>query len=497
MSQHDYVAYVDEADGERGSQRRRDMLACTLAMVLSFGSHASMQALAPAESALEKLGVSPLGYAALTVSPIALGLVSPLFWGALFDHHKSMAYIIAPAGETLGAVLLAAGLCFHTREAYGLIDSGLMVLGFLIISACKAGVAIAEFSTIGHPCGRHSAIGFACVILVKHGMGMAMVWGVPQILAAAGGDGDEWRGITRVQLALLVPHVLSVCAGCALAWMHPCDNSSLSWQSSLHHVHEHSSPPSASPRCAVSPLVLPRALAPAPGSPAKGVLTRIASYVGLSSPTDGDADSSSSNDAVVMVLCIGLWRALAVGTMHAYHSIRVKFMQSRGLPLTAAGALFAAYDGIGIALVPAMAVLCRLVGLKSMLAIVPLVTSCATLVLAMNRVDDSLVRGALAVLSVMEVCVPIVPLAILPANTSQGLGAAFGVIEVMFITFQMAAVFVLGVARTESGYSGGFAVLVSGFLASLAVSLPIIIHGRDFKRWKASFHNTTKHMLWL
>jgi hypothetical protein len=30
------------------------------------------------------------------------------------------------------------------------------------------------------------------------------------------------------------------------------------------------------------------------------------------------------------VTMIGLWRALAVGTLHAYHSIRIKFMQSRG-----------------------------------------------------------------------------------------------------------------------------------------------------------------------
>ena len=75
-----------------------------LALALSFGSHASTQALAPAESALAELGVSPLGYAALTVSPIVLGLVSPLIWGRLWDRDKGLAFVIAPAGETLGAV---------------------------------------------------------------------------------------------------------------------------------------------------------------------------------------------------------------------------------------------------------------------------------------------------------------------------------------------------------------------------------------------------------
>ena len=188
-----------------------------------------------------------------------------------------------------------------------------------------------------------------------------------------------------------------------------------------------------------------------------------------------------------MVFLIGLWRALAVGTLHAYHSIRIKFMQSRGLPLTEAGALFAANDGIGITLLPLMAILCRLVGLKPMLAILPVVMSGATIAL-FSRGTDLPVGAALLVLSVMEVFVPIVPLAILPANASRGLGAAFGVIEVMFITTQMAVVFVLGIARTASGYPGAFGVMIGFFTAALAVSLPAIVHGHDYLRWKSLYY---------
>ena len=133
-----------------------------------------MQALAPAESALSALGVGPLGYAMLTISPIALGLVSPLMWGRLWDHNRELAFVLAPSGEMLGAVFLAIGLYLHLQgvaaesEASQPLDSVFLALGFLLISACKAGVAIAEFSTVGRICGRHSAFGFACVVLVKH-----------------------------------------------------------------------------------------------------------------------------------------------------------------------------------------------------------------------------------------------------------------------------------------------------------------------------------------
>ena len=33
------------------------------------------------------------------VSPIALGLVSPLLWGRLWDRDKSLAFVLAPCGE--------------------------------------------------------------------------------------------------------------------------------------------------------------------------------------------------------------------------------------------------------------------------------------------------------------------------------------------------------------------------------------------------------------
>ena len=90
-----------------------------LAISMSFGAHASKEALAPAESALSALGVSPLGYAVLTVSPIALGFISPLFWGRLYDSRPRIACCLAPAGELLGASLLAFGLRLHSTDLGG------------------------------------------------------------------------------------------------------------------------------------------------------------------------------------------------------------------------------------------------------------------------------------------------------------------------------------------------------------------------------------------
>jgi hypothetical protein len=135
-------------------------------------------------------------------------------WGRLWDAHLGLACVLAPSGELIGAGLLSAGLYFHSDMGGGVFANLLLVLGFLFVSGCKAGVAIAEFSTIGRVCGRHSALGFSCAILGKHAMGMLMAWGVPLVLKTTK---DDVLGIARVQLALLLPHAISVLAGLRIA----------------------------------------------------------------------------------------------------------------------------------------------------------------------------------------------------------------------------------------------------------------------------------------
>lgn len=348
----DYHAY--------GSAKPKRILTCATAVALSFGSHASVQALAPAESALTSLGVSPLGYAALTVAPIALGLVSPLMWGRLWDANNGLACILAPTGELVGTMLLAAGLYMYSvGGSDGLVARVLLVLGFLFISAFKAGVAIAEFSTVGRACGKHSAVGFSCVILSKHAMGILIAWGVPRVLATTT---DDVLGIARVQLALLLPHVVSMMAGIRLAQMRAVERGLACDEDDTHEKEDRVPREERVPITPLSTTLIgspttppPGMLADAPsatsspvvGSPAVALaLSRVSSLLGLSEKL-GEGERSPSfrsgpggmsvPRSIYAVTIIGLWRALAVGTLHAYHSIRIKFMQSRGLALTEAG----------------------------------------------------------------------------------------------------------------------------------------------------------------
>ena len=53
--------------------------------------------------------------------------------------------------------------------------------------------------------------------------------------------------------------------------------------------------------------------------------------------------------------------------------------------------------------------------------------------------------------------------------------------QVMFILIQMALVFLLGVARTASGFSGALYMVSAGFAFSAIISLPVTTHSRDFE----------------
>ena len=415
-----------------------------LAISMSFGAHASKEALAPAESALSALGVTPLGYAVLTVSPIALGFISPLFWGRLYDSRPRIACCLAPAGELLGASLLAFGLRLHSTDLGGPFATLLLCLGFLSISACKAGVSIAEFSTVGCASGAYSAFGFSAMVLAKHAFVMVMDWSVPKVLATTH---DAMLGLFRVQFFLLAPHAISVAAGLALSRLQP-----------------EAVPPHA------GRLGSPRR----PSTELGPVLRR--------------AISGDERGPVCVILLIGLWRSLAVGTLHLYHSIRIKFMESRGMDLPEAGAYVAASDGVGIVVAPLLAALCRFTGLKPMIALVPVVAGGGiSLLHRLNAdfppvdVDHSSVRLGVLLLSAMEVFVPILPLALLPANAGQ-LGSAYGAVEIIFIAVQMAEHFALGLVRVRYGYRGAFWLILGGFAAVLLASVPVLLYSRENKR---------------
>ena len=153
-----------------------------LAILLGVGVHSSKEALGPAEPTLEAVGVSPIMYALLTIAPTAMSFFTPLLWGALSDSKPIIILILAPLGELLGAMLLAAGLhlllcrqnCFSVGEfpAAAPLAAISLIGGIVLSSGCRAGIAVAECVAIGQAGSSSSTtVGFSSMVVAKHATG--------------------------------------------------------------------------------------------------------------------------------------------------------------------------------------------------------------------------------------------------------------------------------------------------------------------------------------
>lgn len=203
-----------------------------------------------------------------------------------------------------------------------------------------------------------------------------------------------------------------------------------------------------------------------------------------------------------VALLLGSWRAFAVGTLHAYHSVRVKLVVSWGVSSVGAGARCAYNDAVAMLILPFLAVVGTYTGLRAALFLVPLSTIMITAVLLHHAeslavvaapLGDAAARGAppagsdtidvatavaLGAMSVMELVTPIIPLALLPSNTRK-LGSAYGSIEAIYIGVQTSIALLLGFARTLADFPGALVLLLLGFSAALLISLPLLSRARD------------------
>jgi hypothetical protein len=136
------------------------------------------------------------------------------------------------------------------------------------------------------------------------------------------------------------------------------------------------------------------------------------------------------------VLLVGLWRALEVGTLHAYHSVRLELLARLArVGLVEAGGAFARSDALAPAALPLLIALGGRLGLRPLLVALPLLSLGALGLLALHAPGAAGAAGASGVraslgavvvaFSLLEVGAPIVALALLPRLAAEA-GAADG-----------------------------------------------------------------------
>ncbi|KAL1498458.1 hypothetical protein AB1Y20_013783 [Prymnesium parvum] len=435
-------------------------LTLVLAVGIGIGSHFSKESLAPAEPALEHLGMNAIAYALLCVAPILMGVATPLLWGAVWDRSHRWVVLLAPLGEGAGAALIALGLRLFVRAASPLADS-LILAGLCASSVCKAGVAIAQFSLVGRACADQPTLSFAVLVVAKHLVTIAAAWCVPLLTASP----PALEGVLYVSELSLLPHALSALAAGLLFCLET-----------------HAPPPRVERHFTPHGHVFPRQRLRRVNELLAGLHARGSRHARFLLRHSADRWPAHHKPFALVLLLLGGWRAFTVGTLHAYHSVRIQLLVSTGLSSVDAGASCALSDAIAIAALPVLYVASTCIGLRLVLPLAPFLAVCVSalilghLVSASPHVDSPPIsRGSLLMLSMLELTVPIVPLALLPVNTDK-LGSAFGALEAIYVVVQMSITLLFGVVRTFAEFPGVLGLMCGGFIISFILSIPLMFH---------------------
>lgn len=197
-----------------------------LIILLGMGTHASKQSLGPLEPTLQQAGMGPVTFGALTVVPGIASVVLPTVWGAAWAHHAPVVLLLSPLAQLVAQTLLATGLSLRASASTdGWTAAAAIVLGLLLFSLGRAGIAVAQHAMLARTFTTNLAFAFSIVVGCTQLIASACAWAVPRILAAAGDiDADEGSasasGLLHVQIVLLLPHAASTVAGAVLALQH-------------------------------------------------------------------------------------------------------------------------------------------------------------------------------------------------------------------------------------------------------------------------------------
>lgn len=204
-----------------------------LILAISIGSHATTHALAPAEPKLAEIGVGPIAYALLSLVPTLGQICTPAIWGWAFATWTRRIVVLAPCMLLVGQSFVTLGLGL---DASGLPGAGLpLLVGLLVTSGSKAGLgvishaclalvlvprdevratgwsALPKYSSFRRP--RRLMMGICITIATTHMIGAVTTYAVPRIL--------KEHGLFTLQLCLLLPCCLGGLSGWALSAVLP------------------------------------------------------------------------------------------------------------------------------------------------------------------------------------------------------------------------------------------------------------------------------------
>lgn len=412
-------------------------------VVLLFGvsAHAAKNALAPAQPALSQMGMSPILYSIIAASPMLGSVVLPALWGSWYGKHEKLILVIVPFGEFVGQLVIVGGLACFNRDESSTAAKVLISFGFTLFSAFHAGAGVVQHTVLARILPYGLTTGFVAIIGCTHLTKALCNFTVPWML--------DRGGLLGVQLMLLVPSFLSSVAGCLLA-------------------------------ATTSGFAVPHVKSVSYDSILKAPLLDEVKQ------SSGSSQSSCSGNqrgflnlrcmrGLRLIMLISLWRALVLGTMHAFGTVYNGLLVSYGLTPMAAGSLIGTSECIALCVLPIVGVVSDVIGSRGLIFVFSWLTLVAAVVLAFGQaLPDWAWVGATFAIGLSGTVVPVLPLALVPANSERSLGRSYGVLETVGSAAQVLLILSLGFIKSAGGFPAVM-FFVCTFLLLGAISSVLLV----------------------
>jgi hypothetical protein len=407
-----------------------------LVLFFSISAHASKNSLAPAQPELEKMGLGPAAYAIVSATPMLGNIVLPTAWGSAYLDHERFVLIAVPLGELLGLVFVTAGFwLLQVQWAAVWWAEALIAGGLLTFSAFHGGAYVVQCTVLQRVLPFGETTGFVATIGFTKCIVAACNFFVPPILRD--------HGILGVQLALLVPGLMSVVAGCWLACR--VDEFPVGHAQSVRVLDQDS-------------------IISEEQSPPGGCLTNVSKKLFDASKGTG------------VILLLSFWRAIIMGALHSFATIQNGLVASYGLSSEQAGVLVGTCQTIALGSLVVLSIVADLAGRRVLMVAMSCIVAAGGIVLALGPGAPWWAwQGSLLSVALASLVIPVVALSLVKRNSLRALGYSFGVLESAFSLAQVFFTLVIGFLRKWGNGDYTLAMVFNAFCLCVGAATSLLL----------------------
>lgn len=400
----------------------------TLVLLFGVSAHASKNAFAPAQPALERAGLSPTLYAVLAASPMLGALVLPTMWGILYKDREQFVLLAVPVGQFGGQLLVASGIYLLEKPGYTTLAEVLLFIGLMVFSAFHGGAHVVQCTVLARVLPINLTFGFALAVISTHLLVALCNFIVPVLL--------RMGGLMLVQVSLFIPSAVSIFAGIMLARVASDD------QFAITHSHTQSD-------LNENPLV----------------------------PIKCWPRWQHCLSGMRIIWLLSIWKALIMGTTMAMRTIQNGLLVSYGFSAISAGRFIGTTQIASVVLMPVFFICTKdWTGRKFFVVVISVITWCSGVGIWYQAELPVLVwKGCFILLALSSTVVPVLGQALVPGQSKRSLGRSFGLLESLFSLIQMLTTVALGAIRQHGGgFEGALELscfmLFAGVLTSIALA---------------------------